>query len=133
MKRPFAITAVIVVSSLIAAGPASAGPGKVKVACAKSVLPPVKVVGKVRPTRCVLYGDRAVAFVRSMHWKNWGHHRASGKGEWCSARLCMPAHVKLRHPKRGFFSKAKVRASGGPLEGEFAEIRLVTRSIRARG
>jgi hypothetical protein len=96
MRRPFAVTAVIVISSLIVAAPASAGQGKVKVACAKSVLPPVKVVGKVRPNRCAFYGRPGPAFVRSMNWKGWGHRRANGKGEWCSARLCMPARVAAR-------------------------------------
>ena len=103
--------------------------GKVNVACAKSVLPPVKVVGKVRPNSCVFYGQRGNAFVRNLNWRSWGQRGAKGKGEWCSARLCMPARVELRRPKRGYFSKVKLRATGGPLEGDSAGIRLVTRAI----
>jgi hypothetical protein len=128
MRKLFPIMAVIVFAPLIVAATASAQ-GKTKVACAKSVLPPVKVVGQVRPDSCVLYGRRGIAFVRGINWKGWGHRRAHGKGEWCTARVCAPARVKLRRPKRGYFSKARLSATGSPLEGDSAEIRLITRPI----
>jgi hypothetical protein len=128
MRRAVAVAAVITATPLIAATPAS-GAGPTKVACAKQVLPPVRVVGQVRPRSCVLYGRRANAFVRSMHWENWGRRRAKGNGELCSARLCMPVRVKLRRPKRRYFSKARLHVTGGPLEGDTSKIRLVTRSI----
>jgi hypothetical protein len=130
MRRAVAIAVAITATTLIVAVPASGGErGPREVACAKQALPPVRVVGKVRPGSCVLYGRRAIAFVRSMHWKNWGRRKAKGKGELCSARLCMPVRVKLREPKRTWFSQARVHFTGGPHEGDSLKIRLVTRAI----
>jgi len=125
----FAVAALVAtLAALLVAGPPAADAGKGKkgrvVACFKSTAPQgAKPKFSARPKRCVFIAAGAVGFpippsfavqqIIRIHWKQWGKHRAKGRGKGYTSvrRQPVPVTIKLSKPRKrcGHRAFTKVR------------------------